>query len=60
MLNAFVPTPGVIGVKDAVIEAFSEGEAEAVTLGDCYVLGSAAALRDQFLNKAARPNLSLY
>ncbi|WP_308509866.1 hypothetical protein [uncultured Varibaculum sp.] len=35
--NTFVPTLGVIGVKDVVIETFSEGEAEAVTLGECYV-----------------------
>ncbi|WIK87880.1 hypothetical protein CYK25_006540 [Varibaculum cambriense] len=37
MLNTFVRTPGFIRVKNVVIEAFSEGEGEAVTLGECYV-----------------------
>ncbi|MDU5247694.1 MAG: hypothetical protein E6180_05210 [Varibaculum cambriense] len=37
MLNSFVRTPGFIGVKDGSVEVSVEGEAEAVTLGDCYV-----------------------
>ncbi|WP_311524994.1 hypothetical protein [uncultured Varibaculum sp.] len=37
MLNTFVRTPGFIRVKDGSVEVSFEGEAEAVTLGECYV-----------------------